>query len=90
MSKRAQSARAAPASERPDAPPAALVKAGFLLLLTLVLLATQPAHAQSGSFEDALSGLSESSFAAKAEAVDAIAAIGDERALAVLKGLLVG
>jgi urea transport system permease protein len=90
MSKRAQSARAAPASERPDAPPPALVKAGFLVLLALMLLAIGPAQAQSGSFEDALPGLSESSFGAKAEAVDAIAASGDERALAVLKGLLSG
>jgi len=61
-----------------------------LLLLLAALLSMPPVHGQGVNFEDALPQLSESSFKDKAAAVDAIAASGDERALAVLKGLLAG
>jgi urea transport system permease protein len=63
---------------------------GFLLLFLLALLTTQPVYGQAVTLEDVLPQLNESSFRTKMEAVDAIVASGDERALPVLKGLLAG
>ena len=63
---------------------------GLFLLFLLTLVPVDQGWADSGRFEAALSQLSERSFKVKAEAVDAIARSGDERALQVLAALLGG
>jgi urea transport system permease protein len=77
------------AARLPD-PPALAV---WVLMLLSIL--SYPAWGQSlqageGAFEQALSQLSERSLKTKASAAEAIAASGDERALTVLQGLLIG
>ncbi len=68
----------------------AVFAGGLLLLIALALLISQPASADSAGFEQALSQLSERSFPAKAAAAATIADSGDDRALAVIEGMLAG
>jgi urea transport system permease protein len=60
------------------------------LIALLIGLWAPPTGASEGDFEAALAQLSERSFKLKSAAAEAIAASGDERALAVLRGLLAG
>lgn len=60
------------------------------LLVLLTLAVCQGVRAETASFADAVAQLGEDSLKVKGEAIAAIAASGDERALPLFKGLLAG
>ena len=91
MPDRREAVRSGTVPTRPGTRPMSSVTAVFLLLLALTLIPGVPmAGAQQVGFDEAVARLSESSFKIKTEAVNAIAASGDDRALPLLRGLLAG